>query len=128
MGRYTIPEAGVTMVFSLLNRPPEERGGRSGQQTAFFDMDRLSFPLVVRSFRPGDRLAPLGMQGSQKVKKLFIDRKIARWHRSRIPLLLSGGEIIWIAGLRQGRRGRLVPNTKRWLKVDLIGCLTVQDD
>jgi tRNA(Ile)-lysidine synthase len=121
-GRYPIPEAGVTMVFARHEPVPEAGVYRSGQQTAFFDMDRLQFPLVVRNFRPGDRLAPLGMQGSQKVKKVFIDRKIARSLRSRIPLLLSGNELIWIAGLRQGRRGRLVPQTKRCLKVDIIGC------
>lgn len=127
-GRVPIPEAGVTMVFSSLTRPPVGGVYGSGQQTAFFDMDRLRFPLVIRNFQPGDRLAPLGMQGTQKVKKVFIDRKVAREVRSRIPLLLSGSDIIWIAGLRQGRCGRVGPQTQRWLQVDMIGCLWSQND
>ncbi len=127
-GRLAISEAGVVMVFALLARPPHEGVYGSGQQTAFFDMDQLRFPLTVRNFQPGDRLAPLGMQGSQKVKKVLGDRKIARQDRPRIPLLVSAGEIIWIAGVRQARTARISPRTKRWLKVDLIGCLWGQDD
>lgn len=127
-GHYGIPEAGVRMVFSLVDPPAEGDLRRSGQQTAFFDIDRLRFPLVVRSFRPGDKMAPLGMRGSQKIKKIFINSKIARFARGRIPLLVSGGEIIWIAGLRQSRIGRIVPQTRCCLKVDIIGCLFAQGD
>lgn len=122
-GRFVIPEAGVTMDFSLLRQAPRSPLGRTGQEMAFFDMDQLRFPLLVRNFRPGDRMAPLGLEGTQKVKKIFIDRKIARQDRPRYPLLLSGGQILWIAGLRQSEIGKIGPETKLWLKVEVTGCL-----
>ena len=118
----------MTMIFTCLDGPPEEDVYRTGQQTAFFDMDKLHFPLAVRSFRPGDRLAPLGLKGTQKVKKIFIDRKITRKDRRRCPLLVCGDRILWVVGLRQSEIGKIEPTTRHWLKVEAAGCLTRQDD
>jgi len=127
-GHYPIREAGVTMAFSLLEALPAGGVCGTGQQTAFFDMDQLRFPLTIRNFRPGDRLSPLGLGGTQKVKKIFIDRKVAREDRPRYPLLLCGGQILWVAGLRQSESGKVGPSTTRWLKVEMTGCRSAQDD
>ena len=48
--------------------------------------------LVVRNFMPGDRIRPLGMTGTRKVKDVFIDRKLPRSRRARFPLVTLGGE------------------------------------
>jgi len=127
-GRYAIREAGIALFFSLLPSAPPVEASQPGQPTALFDMDKLQFPLRVRNFRPGDRLTPLGLDGTQKVKKIFIDRKIDREKRRRHPLLLSGDQIIWIVGVRQSAIARIEPATKRWLKVEAVGCLSGQDD
>jgi tRNA(Ile)-lysidine synthase len=67
--------------------------------TALFDLSRTPFPWRVRTFRPGDRMIPLGMSGSKKVKDIFIDRKIPPSERRRIPLLFCGDDLLWIAGV-----------------------------
>ena len=115
------------MIFSLLAAPPQEPLAQTGHETAFFDMDQLRFPLTVRNFRAGDRMAPLGLNGTQKVKKIFIDRKIAREDRIRYPLLLNGDQVLWIAGLRQSEIGKIGSRTRRWLKVEVAGCLRGDD-
>ncbi len=58
--------------------------------------------LIVRNRRPGDRMRPLGMLGSKKLKALFIDEKIPRDKRQQIPVVLSKktGKIIWVAGVK----------------------------
>lgn len=127
-GRFSIPESGVTMTFSLTASGPEEPVHETGQKTAFFDMEQLCFPLLVRNFRPGDRLAPLGLKGTQKVKKVFIDRKIPREDRPRYPLLLCDDQILWIVGLRQSEFAKIGSQTRHWLKVDMAGCLRRDDD
>ncbi|MCK5192929.1 MAG: tRNA lysidine(34) synthetase TilS, partial [Desulfobulbaceae bacterium] len=66
----------------------------TGQNTGFFDRMALSFPLVLRNFRPGDRFKPLGMTGTQKLKKFFIDKKVPKKERARCPILLCRGKII----------------------------------
>jgi len=126
-GRFSIPESGVTMTFSLPASGPEKPVHETGQKTAFFDMDQLRFPFQVRNFRPGDRLAPLGLKGTQKVKKVFIDRKIPREDRPRYPLLLCGDQILWIVGVRQSEFAKIGSQTRRWLKVHMTGCLSRDD-
>jgi tRNA(Ile)-lysidine synthase len=83
--------------------------------------------LLVRNFHPGDRITPLGLNGTQKVKKVFIDRKVPREDRARYPLLVCDDLILWIVGVRQSEIAKIKSHTRRWLKVEVTGCLD-QDD
>ena len=91
-----------------------------GRQLAFFDMASLQFPLVVRSIRPGDRFSPLGLNGSQKVKKYFKSHKIPGSQRRKSAVLLSAGRIIWLVGHRIDNSVKLRPHTRRVLKAELL--------
>ncbi len=88
---------------------------QAGHDQAYFDMDRLIMPLTVRNFRKGDRIRPFGLKGSQKLKKMFIDRKIPRSQRPKIPLVVSGGQILWVAGVRRSNLAPVTRHTKRIL-------------
>jgi tRNA(Ile)-lysidine synthase len=52
--------------------------------------------LCVRARQPGDGLQLPG--GSRKVQDLLTDAKVPRAERSRIPVLVSGSTILWVAG------------------------------
>ncbi|MDD2899617.1 MAG: tRNA lysidine(34) synthetase TilS [Desulfuromonadaceae bacterium] len=69
------------------------------QNIIYVDMAKSPFPWIARTFRPGDRMIPIGMQGRKKVKDIFIDKKIPFSQRSQIPLLWCGPDLIWIAGV-----------------------------
>jgi tRNA(Ile)-lysidine synthase len=88
--------------------------------TAFFDAEKIRYPLMVRNFRPGDRFVPHGMEGRKKLKDFFIDRKIPREMRPRLPLLVQGETIIWVCGYRTDNRFRIRPETRRVLRVELF--------
>jgi tRNA(Ile)-lysidine synthase len=60
----------------------------------------LEAPLALRGWRPGDRFRPLGMSGEKKLQDFFVDAKVPRQERARIPLLLVGGRIAWVVGQR----------------------------
>jgi tRNA(Ile)-lysidine synthase len=87
---------------------------------ALLDFDDLEFPLTVRSFQPGDRFQPLGMEGEKKIKDLFIDCKVPALQRKRIPILCRGDRILWVGGVRIDHRARLKPETRRILRAELI--------
>lgn len=70
-----------------------------GPLHALCDEDALGGRLIVRAWRPGDRMRPLGMNGSRKLQDIFGDRKIPRAHRGRIPVIENGGFIVWIPGV-----------------------------
>jgi tRNA(Ile)-lysidine synthase len=57
-------------------------------------------PFAVRNWQPGDRFRPLGLQGHRKkLQDLFVDRKVSRAERARIPLVLDPQDrIVWVVG------------------------------
>ncbi len=114
-----LQETGLKVVFSsfVTDTPNQLRG--AGQQQAFFDMDKLRFPLVMRNVLPGDRFAPLGAGGTQKVKKYFIDHKVPRKQRVRCPLLISGQQIVWVVGHRIAEAAKVTIATQRVLKAEV---------
>jgi tRNA(Ile)-lysidine synthase len=88
--------------------------------TAFFDWDRLTFPLKVRNYRTGDVFVPLGMRGSQSLKKFFVNNKISRKERLRVPLLLSEDKIIWVIGARISDPVKIRPETNTVLCAEVF--------
>jgi len=60
-------------------------------------------PIEVRGYRPGDRIAPIGMEGSRKLQDILTDQKIPRAQRPAVPVVVCRGEIIWVPGYRTAR-------------------------
>lgn len=77
----------------------------------------VELPLEVRTPRPGDRFQPLGSPGTRKLKDFFIDIKLPRRQRRCCPVVLSGGRIVWVAGMRLDERFRLRPSDSRAVKL-----------
>jgi len=88
--------------------------------TALMDYGSLQFPLKMRNFRPGDRFHPLGVKGSQKLKEFFIDHKVPKVERPKVPLLVSGERILWIVGYRIDERVKVTEKTKKVLVVTVV--------
>lgn len=113
-----IPEAGCRLHITSAPSPNLDIQKKAGKNVVWFDMDCLEFPLTVRNHEAGDRLAPYGMQGTQKVKKVFIDRKIPRSERNRVPIVTQNDTILWIAGIRRGSAAPVIETTQRVLKIE----------
>lgn len=96
---------------------PRENLGDSyrscGAWHACLDADRLTFPLLVREPRPGDRMTPLGASGSKKLSDLWTDLKMPSNERRKIAVIESHGEIVWASGLRIADSARISGTTRR---------------
>lgn len=120
-GMQGIPEAGICLLCEIIDArtftgPPAAYGDE-----AYFDNSLISLPLTVRSRLPGDRIQPLGLNGSKKVKDIFIDDKIAPSQRQRIPIVTDAdGSVIWIPGVRRSRHGLIGPKTIRILHMKVL--------
>jgi tRNA(Ile)-lysidine synthase len=117
-GTIRIESLGLRMRFRELRRRPSSQAATA--RTAYLDLERVCGPLVVRSAIPGDRIQPLGMTGSRKLSRLFIDEKIPRDRRIRFPLLADDVSILWVPGLRLSERARVDGRTRRVLKAEII--------
>ena len=80
---------------------------------AYLDFDLLHFPLTLRKWRAGDKIAPFGMKGMKKVSDLLIDEKIPKHIKEDIWVVESNAEICWVVGIRASEKFRVTLKTKR---------------
>lgn len=110
--------ANLGLLFSVSAAPVAPR--ETSKEWVAFDMARLQGPLAVRFRQPGDRLYPVGMEGSRKLQDIFVDAKIPARQRDRIPLLVAGKDVLWAIGLRLDRRFLAGPETGESLVVQVL--------
>lgn len=67
----------------------------------------VRFPLMVRSRVLGDIISVKGLDGSKKVKDIFIDEKINIEDRNMIPIVTDAdNNVIWIPGIKKSKFDR----------------------
>ncbi|MCI0706985.1 MAG: tRNA lysidine(34) synthetase TilS [Ignavibacteriae bacterium] len=94
--------------------PTELRGNGSVE---FVDSERLNGPLVLRNWHAGDWFIPLGLHNRKKLSDFFIDAKVPRHQKHDIPVLVSGGDIVWVCGYRLDERFMVSPKTASVVKL-----------
>ncbi|MFZ5975621.1 MAG: tRNA lysidine(34) synthetase TilS [Bacillota bacterium] len=104
---------------TVLNELPDDLKNHPGEYD-YFDYDVFPKRAVIRTRRTGDRFRPLGMRGTQPLKDYFINRKVARALRGRIPVCAAGSRILWVAGMGVNDSVRVRPGkTERVLKLEI---------
>ncbi|MCC8019414.1 MAG: tRNA lysidine(34) synthetase TilS [Rikenellaceae bacterium] len=87
------------------------------EHVALLDADKLAFPLHARRWEEGDSFVPLGMTGRKKVSDYLIDRKVPMAEKNRQFVVLSGEDIVWLAGRRIDDRYRITDSTENILQI-----------
>ncbi len=83
----------------------------------WFDYDKISGTLSVRTRREGDYLTLAG--GVRKsLNRFFIDEKVPRDERDRISLLADGSHILWVVGMRISEYYKVTEETQRILQAE----------
>ncbi len=73
----------------------------------------LGAEALVRSWREGDRMRPVGVGGTKSLQDLFTDRKVPRALRHTLPVLEAGGAVVWVAGVALDERFAADPSDPR---------------
>lgn len=118
-GTTVIRDAGYSFIAEVVEKAP--RNIEAGPWSACFDYGAVAEAggVRIRQMEPGDRMSPMGMKGSKKLKDIFIDAKVPVERRAATPVFMAGAEIIWVAGLRQSELFKVRKDTERVLR---IGC------
>ena len=103
-----------------LNFERESNFGNSSKNTLFLDHDKLQFPLVLRSWAEGDFFYPSGMTGKKKLSKYFKDEKLSLLQKSKVLLLCSKEDVVWVVGMRPDARFIATSKTKHILNVNVV--------
>jgi tRNA(Ile)-lysidine synthase len=114
-GSVWVPEAGQTVGAELAAAAAGALGrlATAGPSTAVIRGDELGPELFVRSWVSGDALRPLGLGGRKKLQDLFVDRKVPRAARPRLPLVVDPRDrIVWVPGHAIDEAYRVTSDTR----------------
>jgi tRNA(Ile)-lysidine synthase len=97
-GVARVPARGIAVSLELIENsessaPPDSVYNNSG--TSWLDGGKVTGPLELRNWRPGDQYWPLGSAGREKIKTFFQEARIPLWERRHWPVLTAGGSIVW---------------------------------
>lgn len=95
--------------------------------TAYLDIDKLDFPLLIRKWKRGDFFYPMGMPRRKKLSDFFTDQKFSIVEKEKQWLICSGKDIAWVIGHRIDDRYKLTSSTRRILKITLFPESTLTD-
>ena len=114
----SIDSAGKKISCEVLENVPNEFPKTN--RIAFLDFSKLTFPLTIENWQPGDSFQPLGMKGkSQKLQDFFSNQKLNCFEKEAVLILKSADKICWIAGFRPDERFKISGETKQVLKLEI---------
>ena len=91
-----------------------------GKSSILLDGGTMRFPLIVRPRRAGDYFYPMGFGRKKKLQDFLVDKKVARDERDSIPVVVSGDDIVWIAGYRADERFKVTDQTKKFVRLGIV--------
>jgi tRNA(Ile)-lysidine synthase len=112
-GETPFGEKGLSIISELSDKSVEI----TDRNTAVFDFERLVLPLQLRQRRKGDFFYPAGFGRRKKLQDFFVDEKVPREKRDSVPLIVSGEDIVWVAGYRMDERFRVTDRTEKCLRL-----------
>jgi tRNA(Ile)-lysidine synthase len=86
--------------------------GDAVPEPGVLDRGALESELLVRPWHAGDRMSPLGLLGTKSLQDLFTARRVPRRERGTVPIVESGGEIAWVAGVATSERFKVTAATR----------------
>ncbi len=98
-GEVRITEIGLTVRCI----PMPQEFAKEEPPASLLSPEMLGSELIVRNWRPGDRLWPVHSKSEEKLKRLFSEKHVPAGQRPRWPVVLKGEQIIWVRGLPVAR-------------------------
>ena len=100
---------------------------RQPEGTLILDADKLKFPFVLRRWRSGDWMIPLGMKGKKKISDLFTDLKFSHAGKEKAVIIadtmtegMAGQQhVAGVLGVRMDDRYKVTENTERIIRITI---------
>ncbi len=109
-------KAGHQLHWDIINKPSLKKGVASN--IAMVDFNLLNEPIILRTWKEGDRMKPLGMRGYKKISDILIDDKISMPAKEKQLVLESDGEIVWLINRRISENYKITEQTSSVLRLE----------
>ena len=118
-GITPIPGTKLALCLEMLENPETSASPRNvyNTQMGCLDWNRLSGPLELRNWRPGDQYQPMGIPAAKKIKTLFQQARIPVWERAQWPVLTDAESIVWARRFGTAAAVTALPGSPRILAV-----------
>ena len=113
-GFIKIREIGVVIETQVMSIDKYKRS-KSDKSCKWFDFNKIEGGIVARNRRTGDKIKLSG--GSKKIKDLFIDIKIPKEDRSKVPIIADSQGILSVGNIRNSENYKIDSQTKEVLKI-----------
>lgn len=87
------------------------------KEFVMLDYGKIVPPVYIGCRETGMLFCPLGMKGTKKLKKYFIDEKISKFERDKIPVVSDSEKVLWVVGHRLDSRAAVTPDTVEVLQL-----------
>src|SRR5262245_1771870 len=88
-GEVHVPEAGCVVSVEVADSAESAVLAANGHGVAAVQLDKKTGGFAVRNRRPGDRFRPFGLRGNRKLQDFFVDHKVVREERDRVPIVVD---------------------------------------
>ncbi len=85
----------------------------------YFDAELFPEQCVIRHWRDGDRITPIGMEGSMTVSDFLTNAKINVADKRKVLVLCSGDEVLWVVGYRIHNGYKVTQQTSSIMRISI---------
>ncbi|MCF3944455.1 tRNA lysidine(34) synthetase TilS [Oceanobacillus alkalisoli] len=98
-GKTNLPDGSVLTATYTVTRD------KATPYSLYIPVEKVTFPLHVRTRKDGDRMSWKGLRGSKKLKSVFIDAKVPLHKRASWPIVVDDEDhILWLIGLKKSKQ------------------------
>lgn len=91
----------------------------TGSNTKSFDIAKISGKLIMRNRHNGDKIKPLGLGGTKKIKDILIDSKVSLELRNNVPIICDDEKILWIVGHCISEEAKISELTEEVIRISI---------
>lgn len=87
---------------------------------ACLDFNKITFPIVLRKWKAGDKFIPLGMNTNKKISDFLTDLKLPLSKKEEVLVLCSNETIIWVVGYRIHNDFKVTEKTSKIFEIKTL--------
>lgn len=91
----------------------------TGKNIKVFDYDKVHPPIFIRNRKDGDKIKPIGMDGTKKISDILINKKIDNKDKNNYPIIEDSRGILWLWDYRISEDYKIDEKTEKVLRISL---------